>query len=78
MDVMDQDKKERLRRLSEQNMRSLGVTSFEAPAAVSRKSEMRELLKAVREKKSMICRRQEVTGRAGHNGRAWTWKYINL
>ena len=78
MDVMDQDKKERLRRLSEQNMRSLGVTSFEAPAAVSRKSEMRELLKAVREKKSMICRRQEVTGRAGHNGRAWTWKYRNL
>ena len=78
MDVMDQSKKERLRRLSELNMRSLGVTSFEAPAAVIRVSEMRELLKAVREKKSMICRRQEVTGRAGHAVRAWTWKYRNL
>lgn len=73
MDVMDQSKKERLRRLSELNMRSLGVTSFEAPVSVTR-----ELVRAIREQKSMICRRQEVTGRAGHNGRAWTWKYRNL
>ena len=78
MDVMDKDKKEKLRRLSELNMRSLGVTSFEAPAAVSRESEMRELLKAVREKKSMICSRQGMTGQAGHDGRAWAWKYRNL
>lgn len=75
---MDQSKKERLRRLSELNMRSLGVTSFEAPAAVSRESEMRELLKSVREKKSMICHRQGMTGRTGHAVRAWTWKYRNL
>lgn len=73
MDVMDQSKKERLRRLSELNMRSLGVTSFEAPVAVTR-----ELVRAIREQKSMICRRQEVTGRVGHAGRAWTWKYRNL
>ena len=78
MDVMDQSKKERLRRLSELNMRSLGVTSFEAPAAVSRESEMRELLKSVREKKSMICHRQGMTGRTGHDRSVWAWKYRNL
>ena len=78
MDVMDQDKKERLHRLSELNMRSLGVTSFEAPAAVSRESEMRELLKAVHEKKSMICHRQGMTGRTDHDRSAWAWKYRNL
>ena len=76
--VMDLDKKERLRRLSELNMRSLGVTSFEAPVAAGRKSEMRELLKAVRDKKSMICHRQGMTGQAGHDRRAWAWKYRNL
>ena len=78
MDVMDQSKKERLRRLSELNMRSLGVTSFEAPEAGAGMSVTRELVRAIREQKSMICRRQEVTGRAGHAVRAWTWKYRNL
>ena len=76
--VMDQGKKERLRRLSELNMRSLGVTSFETPVSAGRKSEMRELLRAVRDKKSMICHMQGMTGRAGHDGRAWAWKYRNL
>ena len=76
--VVDLDKKERLRRLAELNMRSLGVTSFEAPVAVSRESEMRELLKAVRDRKSMICHRQGMTGQAGHDRRAWAWKYRNL
>ena len=76
--VMDQTKKERLRRLSELNMKSLGVTSFEAPVEAGRESVTRELLWAMREKKSMICRRQGMTGRAGHDGRAWTWKYRNL
>lgn len=75
---MGQSKKERLRRLSELNMRSLGVTSFEVPVAVAGVSVTRELVRAIREQKSMICRRQEVTGRAGHAGRAWTWKYRNL
>ena len=78
MDVMDQSKKERLRRLSELNMRSLGVTSFEVPVTAGRESEMRELLKAVLDKKSMICYRQGMTGQAGHNRRAWAWKYRNL
>lgn len=78
MDVMDQSKKERLCRLSELNMRSLGVTSFEAPEAGAGVSVTRELVRAVREQKSMICRRQEVTGQAGHDGRAWAWKYRNL
>ena len=78
MDVMDQSKKERLCRLSELNVRSLGVTSFEALEAGAGVLVTRELVRAIREQKSMICRRQEVTGRAGHNGRAWTWKYRNL
>ena len=78
MDVMDQSKKERLRRLSELNMRALGVSSFEAPEAGARVSVTRELLKAVREKKSMICRRQGMTGQAGHDRSAWAWKNRNL
>lgn len=76
--VKDQDKKERLRRLSELNMRSLGVTSFEAPVAAGRELVTRELLRAIREKKSMICHRQGMTGQAGHDRRAWAWKYRNL
>ena len=76
--VMDQDKKERLRRLSELNMRSLGVTTFEAPVAAGRESVTRELLWAIREKKSMICHRQGMTGLAGHDRRAWVWKNRNL
>ena len=52
---MDQSKKERLRRLSELNMRSLGVTSFEAPEAGVGVSVTRELVRAIREQKSMIC-----------------------
>ena len=78
MDVMDQSKKERLRRLSELNMRSLGVTSFEAPEAGVGVSVTRGLVRAIREQKSMICRRQEVTGRTGHDRSAWAWKYRNL
>ena len=76
--VKDQDKKERLRRLSELNMRSLGVTTFEASASAGRESVTRELLWAMREKKSMICRRQGMTGWGGHDGRARVWKYRNL
>ena len=75
---MDRDKKERLRRLSELNMRSLGVTSFETPVSDGRDSVTRELLWAMREKKSMICRRQGMTGQTGHDRRAWAWKYRNL
>lgn len=52
MDVVDQSKKERLRRLSELNMRSLGVTSFEAPEAGVGVSVTRELVLAIREQKS--------------------------
>lgn len=75
---MDQSKKERLRRLSELNMRSLGVTSFEAPETGVGVSVTRELVRAIREQKSMICRRQGMTGQAGHDGRAWAWKYRNF
>ena len=59
-------------------MRSLGVTSFEAPEAGVGVSVTRELVRAIREQKSMICRRQEVTGRTGHDRSAWAWKYRNL
>ena len=32
----------------------------------------------IREKKSMICHRQGMTGQAGHDRSAWAWKYRNL
>lgn len=80
------ERKARLRRLSEMNKRSLGVSSFEdaRPVVVPGSSVARELLAEIRQRKSCVCRSASMRSGCdcqdsrGSGRLAWRRKYYNL